>query len=118
LHSENSNAIFLAMDTDSTEAITRAVKAAGGQSALAQRAGISPGMIWQLVHGHRPIPPKLAVRIEKAIAGAVSRADLRPDIFGGGDEDEVDQALNPSGEVCIAYTSEAYTAIRGINGNE
>ena len=54
----------------------------GGQAALARELGISPQAVSQWVRGRRPVPPRLAIRIESATGGAVSRHDLRPDIFG------------------------------------
>lgn len=51
---------------------------------LARAVGSDPQYMWQLVtgwRGKRP-SPELARRIESATNGAVSRYELRPDIFG------------------------------------
>lgn len=50
--------------------------------ALAKAAGTKPVYLSQLVHGHRKPSVKLTKKIEAATKGAVTRFDLRPDIFG------------------------------------
>lgn len=64
--------------------IESVIDAAGGASALAQRLGVKPPTVSQWRSGARPVPPRLALRIQQefpdlqdAKAGA-----LRPDIFG------------------------------------
>ncbi|MEA9550512.1 Cro/CI family transcriptional regulator [Xanthomonas campestris] len=52
----------------------------GGQAALARRLGVSPQAVSQWVKGHRPVPPKHAIAIERETG--VSRHTLRPDVFG------------------------------------
>lgn len=47
----------------------------------ARRAGTSLGHLWQLAGGHRRASPDLAKRLEAATDGAVTRSDLRPDIW-------------------------------------
>ncbi|WP_153940371.1 transcriptional regulator [Acidithiobacillus thiooxidans] len=61
-----------------------------GNSALAQALGVTPSLISQWKTGRRNISPESAIRIERATAGAVTRAELRPDIFGplGGIRDQ------------------------------
>ena len=53
-----------------------------GNRALAKALGVSSSMISQWKSGHRRISPETAIRIEIATNGAVTREDLRPDIFG------------------------------------
>ena len=62
--------------------ILKAIDACGTQGELAERIGVSQGFISQLARGARPIPPGLCRRIEDATDGAVTREDLRPDVFG------------------------------------
>lgn len=50
--------------------------------ALATKAGCSDGTLYMISKGHKSAGPKLANAIEKATDGAVSRHDLRPDVFG------------------------------------
>jgi len=48
---------------------------------LAAGVGNSPEYLRLVAYGHRRASADLAVRLEKATAGGVKRADLRPDIF-------------------------------------
>lgn len=62
-------------------AIRKAIKLAGSQSALARVVGISPqAMGVQIRRGQ--ITPEHCVAIEKAFPGAITRHELRPDHFG------------------------------------
>lgn len=54
----------------------------GGQAGLARELGLTPQAVSQWVNGHRPVPPRHALAIERATGGAVSRYALRPDVFG------------------------------------
>ncbi|KWO62587.1 transcriptional regulator [Burkholderia territorii] len=49
------------------------------QAAFARLLGVSQGLVYQWIKGHRPISPERCVEIEKATGGAVARPDLRPD---------------------------------------
>lgn len=64
------------------DAISRAVEAAGGQSNLAKALGVTPQQVNQWVLGTRPVPPARCIAIEDATKGAVTRYELRPDVFG------------------------------------
>ncbi len=48
---------------------------------LADALGVTPPLISQWLSGHRRISPETALRIERATNGAVTREELRPDIF-------------------------------------
>ena len=61
--------------------ILKAVAVAGSQSELARLVGVSPQAVYAWTRGG-VISPLSAARIERATQGAVTRADLRPDIFG------------------------------------
>ncbi|WP_312283511.1 Cro/CI family transcriptional regulator [Candidatus Igneacidithiobacillus taiwanensis] len=63
-----------------------AIEAVGSQSELARRVGVSPQAVHAWTRGG-VISPQSAVRIESATNGAVTRAELRPDIFGPIDDD-------------------------------
>ena len=69
------------------EAIRKAVDTLGGQPALAKALGVTPGAVGHWCVGYRPVPPKRCIPIEKATEGAVTRYDLRPDVFGKGPDD-------------------------------
>lgn len=62
--------------------ISKAVDAAGGRQALAGLLGVNPSLISQWLTGHRPVAAHHVIAIETAAAGAVTRHDLRPDVFG------------------------------------
>lgn len=54
----------------------------GKQRELANQLGISPTWMNLLVSGKRVCSPELAVAIEQATEGQVTRKELRPDLFG------------------------------------
>ena len=58
-------------------ALKRALKEAGGLSALAARLGITP----QAVSQWRRVPAARVIAVERATAGAVPRSQLRPDLY-------------------------------------
>lgn len=53
----------------------------GSQAALARACGYSRSGINLALHGRRKVSAELAVAIERATGGEVSRATLRPDLF-------------------------------------
>ncbi len=61
-------------------AIERAVDAAGSQSALARELGVTHQAVQQWVADGKP-PVRRAIDIEIAVNGAVTREELRPDIY-------------------------------------
>ena len=52
------------------------------RSELAAAVGYSPDYLWQVATGRRQASHKLARAIEGATHNAVTRFELRPDIFG------------------------------------
>ena len=48
----------------------------------AAKAECSEATLYQIALGHKPAGWKLAQKIEDATAGAVTRHDLRPEVFG------------------------------------
>ncbi|MDX3973262.1 helix-turn-helix domain-containing protein [Shinella sp.] len=67
----------------STEALSRAINLAGGQKPLADLLGTTQSQIWYwLNRSKRGVPGEFASKVEVATGGAVTRHDLRPDIFG------------------------------------
>lgn len=63
-------------------ATKKAIDIVGGQTALANKTGISQAAISKLARGINRVSPESAVKIELATDGRVTRSDLRPDIFG------------------------------------
>lgn len=45
-------------------------------------APVSQGLVWQWESGRQRVTAERAIEIETATNGAVTRHDLRPDIFG------------------------------------
>jgi DNA-binding transcriptional regulator YdaS (Cro superfamily) len=62
--------------------IEKAVSLVGGQANLAKAIGVSASFVNQWVTGVRPVPPTRCRSVEEATGGAVTRFDLRPDVFG------------------------------------
>lgn len=60
--------------------ITRAIKAADGQTALARLMGVTQGFIHQLTTGRSRLTPERAVQIETVLSGKVKCEELVPDI--------------------------------------
>lgn len=56
----------------------------GARKTLADALGTSPDYLWQIATGWqgRKASPKLALAIEEATGGKVTRAELRPDLWG------------------------------------
>lgn len=61
-------------------AIEKAVLIVGGQTILAKHLNIRPQAVQQWVASGR-IPARRAIAIEKIVAGAVTRHELRPDLY-------------------------------------
>ena len=55
----------------------------GGQTAFAAKLGVSQGLVWQWMNGKTRITAERAIQIESATEGAVTRAELRPDLYAG-----------------------------------
>lgn len=67
--------------------IDKAVKLAGGTSAMASALSVSPQVVanWK---GRKSVPAEYCLRIEQATNGKVTRYQLRPDVFGSAPERE------------------------------
>jgi DNA-binding transcriptional regulator YdaS (Cro superfamily) len=50
---------------------------------LAQRVGVTPGLVSHWISGYVRISAERALQIEQATDGAIPRHLLRPDLFGG-----------------------------------
>lgn len=70
------------MDTKNIVALNRAIEVLGGQSALARACGVRQGHVWHWLNKSRKVPGDYVLTIEAATNGAVTRYELRPDIFG------------------------------------
>ena len=65
------------------QALNKAVALAGSETRLSRATGYSQPAINKARRKGR-VSAELAIAIERALAGAVTRAELRPDLFGGG----------------------------------
>lgn len=65
----------------SNQAITKAIEAMGGMTALAKAIGRPTCEVWQWKSGRRPIPAVRCSDVERVTAGAVTRQELRPDDY-------------------------------------
>ncbi|MFJ3487757.1 transcriptional regulator [Pseudomonas sp. NPDC090202] len=61
--------------------VEKVVRLAGGQAELARRCNTSQPRIWQCVHRNKQVPADLVIPFEKAVAGQVTRNELRPDLY-------------------------------------
>jgi DNA-binding transcriptional regulator YdaS (Cro superfamily) len=64
------------------KALQTAIDRAGSQAALAVLLKVSPQAVNQWVRQRRPVPIHHVFAIEKWSGGSITRAELRPDIFG------------------------------------
>ena len=62
-----------------TEALERAVAAAGGQAALAAKIGTTQPRVWNWLNRDSRLPAEFVLPIERATG--VSRHELRPDLY-------------------------------------
>jgi DNA-binding transcriptional regulator YdaS (Cro superfamily) len=53
----------------------------GAVNEMAEHLGITPTWLSLLIHAHKRPSPELAIKIENATQGLVSRKVLRPDLF-------------------------------------
>jgi DNA-binding transcriptional regulator YdaS (Cro superfamily) len=61
--------------------LDKAIEAAGGVAKMAASIGLSPNVVsnWR---GRGQVPAERCLAVEAATGGAVTRYDLRPDVFG------------------------------------
>lgn len=64
------------------EHLLRAVEIVGGQTALADVLGIKQQNVWSWLNRTKRCPPEYVLRVEAATGGAVTRYQLRPDVYG------------------------------------
>lgn len=66
-----------------THVLQKAVNFFGSQSGLAKAVGKKQGHVWWWLNKSTRVPVEIALRIEKATRGEISREELRPDLFDG-----------------------------------
>lgn len=52
------------------------------QEEFAELLDVSPGLVWQWLHGRTAITAERAKQIEERTGGKIKRRELRPDVFG------------------------------------
>lgn len=62
--------------------IKTAVDIHGSQRALAEVLDVKPVQVFKWYHGVSAVPAGRCMAIEESVNGAVTRYDLRPDVFG------------------------------------
>lgn len=67
---------------DAQAVFSKYVDEVGGRAEAAKKLGITVGMVGHVVKGVRSISIERAKLIEVQTGGRITRADLRPDVFG------------------------------------
>ena len=62
-------------------AVKRAIEIAGSQQALADTLRCAQSAISKRLCGAVPVTGEWAVEVEKALKGAITREEIRPDLF-------------------------------------
>lgn len=62
-------------------ALEKAVELLGSQAELARKIGKKQAHVWNWLHRDRRVPADMAMKIETATDGRVTRHDLRPDLY-------------------------------------
>jgi len=62
---------------------TYLAKSGETQSSFAAKVGCTQGAVWQWINGRTSPSPLMAVRIEAATEGKITRYQLCPEVFGG-----------------------------------
>ncbi|MFO1465838.1 MAG: helix-turn-helix domain-containing protein [Steroidobacteraceae bacterium] len=58
-----------------------AIEKAGGQSALARLIGVRQSAVSNWLNRNKQVPAERVLQVEAALNGAVSRHDIRPDLY-------------------------------------
>lgn len=64
-----------------SQALAKAIDIVGGQSQLARLLGVKQANIWHWLNRAERVPGEYVLGIEKATGGAITRRDLRPDLY-------------------------------------
>lgn len=73
-------------------ALQRAVEAAGSQTELAARLAkatgkpVRQGHVWKWLQSANGVSAEMAIQVEQAVEGLVTRYELRPAVFGDAPE--------------------------------
>jgi DNA-binding transcriptional regulator YdaS (Cro superfamily) len=62
-------------------ALFKAVEIVGSQSELARLLGVRQSSIWTWLNVTKDVPAEICAQVEHVTGGAVTRSDLRPDLW-------------------------------------
>ncbi|UQN41910.1 helix-turn-helix domain-containing protein [Agarivorans sp. B2Z047] len=62
-------------------ALKQAVELLGGQHGAARALETRQGSVWHWINTQKRVPANLAIKLEKATDGKVTRHQLRPDLY-------------------------------------
>lgn len=79
------------------QALVAAVRLIGGQAKTARLLGTSQPAVWAWIHRKKPLPAEHVLAVEAATKFAISKYDLRPDVYGPA-PDTLDQPNSPASE--------------------
>jgi DNA-binding transcriptional regulator YdaS (Cro superfamily) len=65
----------------SVEALRRAIKIAGSQTALAKLCGVKQQHVHNWLHRNKRVSARYVLQVEAATRGLVTRHELRPDLY-------------------------------------
>jgi DNA-binding transcriptional regulator YdaS (Cro superfamily) len=66
----------------SRDALSKACEAVGGQTALSEAIRVRQSTLWYWLHkAKRGVPAEHVIDVERATDGAVTRHELRPDLY-------------------------------------
>lgn len=78
-----------------TSALERAISEVGNQSKLAVSIGVKQAHVWYWLNKAKHVPAEHVIAIERATGGKVTRAELRPDLYGAADSYPAAEPLTP-----------------------
>jgi DNA-binding transcriptional regulator YdaS (Cro superfamily) len=81
----------ISREDEVTRLVCQAISLAGSQGKLAKSIGRSQNAIWHAKSTGR-ITAEMALSIDRATSGAVSRHQLRPDVYGAASEGSLSTA--------------------------
>jgi DNA-binding transcriptional regulator YdaS (Cro superfamily) len=75
--------------------IEKAIELLGSQTALANACGVKQGNVWNWLNRDKVIQPEVALLIERATKGEITKEQLRPDLYPS----EADLQKNENGKL-------------------
>lgn len=63
------------------EHIQKCINKLGSMAAVGFVGGVSPSMVWKMLHDKAPVTSTAVIPLEIAMEGEVTRHQLRPDLY-------------------------------------